>query len=289
MSHNPARTNDATPSIATARTIQRHGLATRVWHWVNAVCLLVLLMSGLQIFNAHPALYWGNDSTFDDPALQLTAIHGPDGRPMGVTRIGSMSFDTTGVLGLSMRDGEMTQRGFPAWATLPGPRWLAMGRYWHFATAWVFAPLLFAYLLYSLVSARRRRLIWPTAAQWRTLPTTIAEHIRLRFHRDADYNGLQKLAYIIVLFGLLPLMVFTGLTMSPTLNAAWPWLLDIFGGRQSARTLHFIGAFALVAFFLIHVLLVLISGVFNNMRSMITGGYRIDVGNSQPGEAEHHA
>jgi len=296
MADNSTQTRDNEPHAAAGcsrgrqrAVIKRHGLMTRVWHWVNLVCLVVLLMSGLQIFNAHPALYWGDDSSFDDPALQLTAMRDADGNPMGVTRIGSFSFNTTGVLGLSRRDGDMTQRGFPAWATLPGPQWLAMGRYWHFAAAWVFAPFLFVYLLYSLISTQRRRLIWPTAAQWRCLPKTIADHARLRFHHEADYNGLQKLTYVIVLFGLLPLMVFTGLTMSPTMNAAWPWLLDVFGGRQSARTIHFICAFGLVAFFLIHIVLVLISGVFNNLRSMITGGYKVDTDDTPPSEAKRHA
>ena len=258
---------------------------TRVWHWANLVCLVILLMSGLQIFNAHPSLYWGNDSSFDDPALQITAMRGDDGAPMGVVRIGGYRINTTGVLGLSRDDGELDARAFPAWATLPGPQWLAMGRYWHFAAAWVFAPLLLAYLVYTLISPARRRLVWPTAAQWRGLPATIAHHARLKFDHSADYNGLQKLTYLLVLFGLLPLMVLTGLTMSPTMNAAWPWLLDVFGGRQSARTLHFIFAFLLVAFFVIHLGLVLISGVFNNLRSMITGRYRL--GDDAPADKDN--
>ena len=257
------------------RVIRRHGLFTRIWHWVNLVCLVVLLMSGLQIFNAHPTLYWGNDSSFDDPALEITAMRDDDGQPMGLLRIGNLSVNTTGVLGLSRYNGELAQRGFPAWATLPGPQWLAMGRYWHFAAAWIFVPMLLAYLIYTLASRARRRLVWPTAAQWRGLPATIAHHARLKFDHKADYNGLQKLTYLVVLFGLMPLMVLTGLTMSPTMNAAWPWLLDLFGGRQSARTLHFVFAFSLVAFFVIHLGLVLISGVLNNLRSMVTGRYRI--------------
>ena len=270
------------------RLIRRHGLFTRVWHWVNLACLMILLMSGLQIFNAHPSLYWGNDSTFDAPALQITAVRGDDGAPMGIVRIAGYQIDTTGVLGLSRHNGELDQRAFPSWATLPGPQWLAMGRYWHFAAAWIFAPLLLAYLAYTLISPTRRRLIWPTAAQWRALPATIAHHARLKFDHGADYNGLQKLTYLLVLFGLLPLMVLTGLTMSPTMNAAWPWLLDVFGGRQSARTLHFIFAFALVAFFVIHLVLVLISGVRNNLRSMITGRYRIG-SDTAPARDNRHA
>jgi thiosulfate reductase cytochrome b subunit len=160
-----------------------------------------------------------------------------------------------------------------------------MGRVWHFAAAWVFSPSLFLYLIYSLLSRRRRRRIGPSRAQWRGLPRTIVDHVRLRFRPHADYNGLQKLAYLIVLFGLLPLMVGTGLTMSPTIDANWPWLLTLFDGRQSARTIHFFCAFTLLAFFVIHVVLVLISGVFNNMRSMITGGYKVRA--PAPRESEH--
>lgn len=257
------------------KVIKRHGVTTRLWHWVNVLCLFVLLTSGLQIFNAFPELDWGYDSSFDDPWLSMRAVRGPNGDLKGVTQIAGFRFNTTGVLGASQFNGELVARGFPGWATLPSSQWLAMGRYWHFAFAWIYAPLLIAYLIYSLASGHRRRLIWPTAAQWKGLPRTIADHARLRFHHKADYNGLQKLTYLIVLFGLMPLMILTGLTMSPTMDAAWPWLLDVFGGRQSARTIHFLCAFALVAFFIIHIVLVLISGVFNNLRSMITGGYKV--------------
>lgn len=278
---------------ARSQRVKRHGVTTRAWHWLNVVCLFVLLTSGLQIFNAHPALYWGYDSNFDNPWLSITAMRNAAGEPIGVTRIAGFQFETTGMLGLFRNDGELTVRGFPAWATLPSAQWLAMGRYWHFAAAWVYAPLLIAYLLYTLLSRRRRRMLWPTAAQWRGLPRTIGEHALLRFRHQADYNGLQKLSYLVLLLGLLPLMIFTGLTMSPTMNAAWPWLLDVFGGRQSARTIHFLCAFALVAFVLVHIVLVLVSGVFNNMRSMITGGYRItddsSVSPDHTNKAETHA
>ena len=268
--------------------VRRHSLFTRLWHWITVACLIVLMMSGLQIFNAHPALYWGKSSNFSAPALQITARRGDDGAPQGIVRIGDHVFDTTGALGLSRRDGRLEQRAFPAWSTLPGPQWLAMGRYWHFAAAWLFAPLLILYLIYTLARRERRRQIWPSIAQWHALPRTIAEHARFRFDHSRDYNGLQKLTYLVVLFALLPLMVLTGLTMSPTMNAAWPWLLDIFGGRQSARTLHFIVAFSLLVFFFVHTALVLVSGVFNNLRSMVTGGYRIDKAASDT-SADRHA
>ncbi|MGD8430879.1 MAG: cytochrome b/b6 domain-containing protein, partial [Ectothiorhodospiraceae bacterium] len=197
------------------------------------------------------------------------------GTSVGITRVGDLTFHTTGVLGLSRHEGKLDVRAFPDWITLPGPQWLAMGRNWHFTAAWIFAPLLLVYVAYTLISPRRRRLIFPTRRQWRELPRTIIEHARLRFEHRADYNGLQKLTYLAIIFIVLPLMVLTGLTMSPTMDSAWPWLLSVFGGRQSARTIHFIGAFTLVAFFLVHLAMVLISGFFNNMRSITSGGYRI--------------
>ena len=270
------QTDEARRASGGTMLIKRHSVATRLWHWLNLACLTVLLMSGLQIFNAHPALYWGSGSNFAHPALEIDAVRGPDGQPMGVTRIDGHAFNTTGVLGVSWQAGQIMLQGFPNWATLPGEQWLSMGRHWHFFAAWIFAPSIFAYLIYTLLSRRRRRLIFPTAGQWRGLARTVADHARLRFHHQADYNVLQKLAYVVVLFGLLPLMVLTGLTMSPTMDAAWPWLLYLFDGRQSARMIHFICAFSLLGFFLVHIALVLLSGVFNNLRSMITGNYRIE-------------
>nr|WP_223287717.1 cytochrome b/b6 domain-containing protein [Halomonas elongata] len=93
--------------------IKRHALFTRLWHWVNAICLVVLLMSGLQIFNAHPALYWGKDSHFDTPALSIGAIRTAEGELRGITRLGGYRFDTTGVLGVSGPRDDREIRAFP--------------------------------------------------------------------------------------------------------------------------------------------------------------------------------
>ncbi|CBV44207.1 cytochrome b/b6 domain-containing protein [Halomonas elongata] len=265
--------------------IKRHALFTRLWHWVNAICLVVLLMSGLQIFNAHPALYWGKDSHFDTPALSIGAIRTAEGELRGITRLGGYRFDTTGVLGVSGPRDDREIRAFPAWSTLPGPRWLAMGRQWHFLAAWIFAPLLVGYLAYLVISGQLRRRLLPRTHEWRHVGRLVIDHARLRFPRGEQarhYNLLQKLTYLLILFLVTPLMILTGLTMSPTMDAAWPWLLDLFGGRQSARTLHFICASALLVFFIVHVLLVLASGVLNNLRSMITGRYVL------PPEKEPH-
>ena len=259
---------------------ERHALLVRITHWVNVVAFIVLLMSGLQIFNAHPNLYWGKSSySGDPPLLSMTAKSAPNGERLGVTRVFGRDFETTGVFGLS-RDsrGAWTERGFPSWLTLPGDRWLAMGRRWHFFFAWVFVINGLLYLAYSIASRHLTRDLVPGVKEWRTVGQSIKDHLRFR-HPTGEaakhYNVLQKITYLIVVFVLLPLVVLMGLAMSPWLNSLWPGWVDLVGGRQTARTLHFVAAWALVAFVLIHVFEVIISGVWNNLRSMITGGYRV--------------
>ncbi|MEB2847867.1 hypothetical protein GAO09_12220 [Rhizobiales bacterium RZME27] len=274
---------DASAQPAATRTlIRRHSLTIRLSHWLNVLCMTVLLFSGLQIFNAHPSLYWGQYGADEDLSfIAMQAVEDGD-TVKGVTRIGSLSFDTTGVLGVSAVDGEQTARGFPAWATLPSYQDLATGRRWHFFFAWLFVINGLIYMAYGFVARHFRRDLLPTKNELTPshLGHEIADHARLRFPKGEQarhYNALQKLTYLLVIFVLLPLMIATGLTMSPGFNAFAPWLLDVFGGRQSARTLHFITAFSLVAFVIVHVAMVLASGVFNNMRSMITGRYAIHV------------
>ena len=260
--------------------IFRHALAVRITHWVNVLCLLILLMSGLQIFNAHTRLYFGHSSEPQNAVLDMRAAQKADGTPVGLTTIGSTTFDTTGVFGLSGNAyGELEARGFPSWITLPSYRDLATGRRWHFFFAWAFVLNGLAYLVYSLWSGHVRRDLVPSRPQLRNIGHDIAEHIRLRFPKGEEakrYNVLQKLAYLAVIFVLLPLVVLTGLTMSPGIDAAFPFLVDVFGGRQSARTIHFLCAIGIVLFVIVHVGMVLVSGVWNNMRSMITGRYRIE-------------
>ena len=257
----------------------RHSVVVRVTHWVNVLCMTVLLMSGLQIFNAHPALYFGNKSNFDDPVLAMGAVRQADGSPKGVTEIFGHQFDTTGFLGLSeVAPGRLTQHGFPSWITLPSYQDLATGRRWHFFFAWILVINGLVYVGYTLFSRHWRQLV-PTGAQLRQIGGTLRNHLLLRFHRGEDartYNVLQKLTYFGIVFIIVPILILAGLTMSPGLNAKFPWLLDLFGGRQSARTVHFITAALIVLFVFVHVLMVLLSGVWNNTRSMITGRYRID-------------
>lgn len=259
--------------------LYRHRAWVRAAHWINALCLAILLMSGLNIFNAHPALYWGSGSNFDHPALMLGAFADEFGMvTQGVTAIGHHQFDTTGVLGASRIDGQLVARGFPSWATLPGPNWLAMARQWHFAFAWLLVFNAALFIAYGLWSRHFARDLAPTRRDIAHLPREIADHARLKFpHGEAAkrYNGLQKLAYCLVIFVLGPLIVMTGLAMSPTMDSAFPILPWLFGGRQSARTIHFLCAFSFFGFFIVHIVMVILSGSWNNLRSMITGWYVI--------------
>ena len=261
--------------------IRRHTVVTRITHWLNVLAISLLLLSGLQIFNAHPALYWGAKSTFADPWVSMTR-QDIAGEPRGITKIGDFKFDTTGVLGWSGRPGMGEQRGFPAWATIPSYRSLADGRRWHFFFAWLFVINGLVYLAWSLIGGHLRRDLMPTRAQLRPrhIVQEIITHAQLKFPKGDEaraYNVIQKLTYLAVILVLLPAMLATGLSMSPGFNAAAPWLIDIFGGRQSARTIHFIAAGLIVLFIIVHIVLVLLSGVWNNLRSMITGRYAIEV------------
>jgi len=253
-------------------------------HWINVAALAILLMSGLQIFNADPGLYWGLSSySGRPPLLRLYAEQAADGSQMGVTEIFGRKFRTTGVLGLS-RDpsdpsGALIERGFPAWLTIPGPQWLAMGRRWHFFFAWIFVLNGLLYVGYSLWSRHLSRDLKPTRRDWRSVGRSLIDHIYLRRPEGEDakrYNVLQKLAYLLVIFGLLPFMILMGIAMSPRMDTLLPGWVGFFGGRQSARTLHFITADLILLFALIHVFEVIISGFWNELRSMITGRYEIE-------------
>jgi thiosulfate reductase cytochrome b subunit len=276
----PTRTEPEVTDTLHRRWVFRHPLVTRITHWINAICLAVLLMSGLQIFNAHPALYWGQASTFDHPFVSLGAADTDSDNPRGVTTVLGHRFDTTGVLGVS-NDGQdqAAERGFPSWITLPGLQDLATGRRWHFFFAWLFVANGLVYLAYGLSTGQFRYRLIPTWDQWRGIGEVIREHLTLQFaHGDEAkrYNVLQKLAYLIVIAVLLPLQVLAGLAMSPGMDSVTPFLLTLFGGRQSARTIHFIIADLLVLFFIVHIVMVIVSGFANNIRSMVTGWFVID-------------
>ncbi|WMT88899.1 cytochrome b/b6 domain-containing protein [Pelagibacterium sp. 26DY04] len=258
--------------------IKRQSIWTRLTHWVWVICLFFLLLTGLQIFNAHPSLYIGQQSGFEfsNSVFSISAQYKPDGSIGGYTTIFGNTFETTGVFGYSGPEGQERVRAFPAWLTIPSYQDLATGRVVHFFFGWLLVATMFVWFLASFINGHLRRDIIPSGADIRSLPRDVAAHARLRFHHTRHYNVLQKLSYGIVLLILFPLIVLTGLTMSPGMDVAWPWLVDLFGGRQTARTIHFIVMVLLVGFFIIHIVMVLLAGPINTMRSMITGRYRID-------------
>jgi thiosulfate reductase cytochrome b subunit len=257
--------------------VKRHRFSTRAWHWTNALALLVLFMSGLMIFNAYPRLHWGHAGSIHDAAW--LEIGGNETR--GYLKIGDSEITTTGVLGhWRNADGELRNRAFPYWATIPSRFSLPVARNWHLAMAWVLSVALTLYMLVSLFNGHVRKDLHVRRAEWSPshIWHDIRDHARLRFPTGAaalNYNILQKLSYIGVIFVLIPLMIATGLAMSPGMNAGLPWLVDLFGGRQSARSIHFITAFALLGFFIVHMAMVLLAGPFNEIRSIITGWYRL--------------
>jgi thiosulfate reductase cytochrome b subunit len=209
--------------------------------------------------------------------FEIGSEEASDGRLTGFARIGSKTMTTTGVLGVSAYpDGEIVERGFPRWLTLPGFRDLHLGRRWHFFFAWLFVANLAIYYVGGLANGHLSRDLLPSRRELR--PKAILhdalDHLRLRFPRGEaalHYNILQKLSYLGVIGILLPVIILTGLTMSPGMDAILPWLVDLFGGRQSARTVHFIAASLIVLFVFVHIAMVLLAGPVNELRSMITG------------------
>ena len=263
--------------------VYRQSRWTRLTHWLWAICLFFLMGSGLQIFNAHPTLYIGEQSGFEYDNAVLDIGLGADGSEnIGVTTVFGRTFNTTGVLGLS-GSSSLTQeeRAFPAWATIPSNRSLATGRIVHFFFAWTLLITLAIWLIAGIINGHVKRDLVPTIADIKGLPKDIADHARLRFHHTKEYNVLQKFAYGSVLFVMLPLMILTGLTMSPNFNSFFPFLLDLFGGRQTARTIHFIVMLLLIGFFVVHMLMILAAGPINELRSIITGWYRIDANDKE--------
>jgi len=259
------------------QVVKRHRLSTRIWHWANALALIVMLMSGLMIFNAHPRLYWGHYGANADPAwLEI----GGDAEG-GFLKVGETRIGTTGWLGRwTDGEGQVQNRAFPSWATIPSGYDLAGARRWHLAFAWLLSFGLLFFMIRAFWNRHAQRDLRPSLAELKPshLWHDIKEHARLRFPTGEEalrYNTLQKLSYFTVIFILLPLIIFSGLAMSPAMDAGWPWIVDLFGGRQSARSIHFIVAFMLLGFLIVHLILVVLAGPINEMRSMITGRYRV--------------
>jgi Ni/Fe-hydrogenase b-type cytochrome subunit len=278
MSEQPQvpRDNQPRPDDSAREVVRRHKLPTRIWHWVNALTIFLMLMSGLMIFNAHPRLYWGQYGANADYAWLEIGSRADS----GYLRVGGLTIPTTGLLGYRTdASGQVNRRAFPGWATIPSAYSLSAGRRWHLAFAWVLAIGILLYWLTIFLNRHWRGLVpRRTELRPRHLWQEVKDHARLRFPTGAaalTYNTLQKLSYAGVIFVLIPLVILTGLTMSPGMDAAWGWLVDLFGGRQSARSIHFICAFLITLFILVHLIMVVLGGPVNEIRSMITGWYRV--------------
>jgi thiosulfate reductase cytochrome b subunit len=269
-----------------ATLVYRQSGLTRLTHWVWAVAMFFLLLSGLQIFNARPNLYIGQQSGFgfENSILDIYAVNGPNG-PAGQTKLFGHIFDTTGVLGMSGPADRPAFTAFPGWATIPSYRDLATGRVVHFFFAWVLVGTLAIWLINALATGHLWRDIVLKPRDLRGLPRDVLDHMRLRFVHGRSYTPLQKLAYFTVFVIAFPLIIATGLTMSPNFDTTLPWLVDLFGGRQTARTIHFFTMLAFVLFFVVHILMVVLANPINELRSMITGYYRT---NAPDREGEGH-
>jgi len=271
----PAVSDRSMTSVSSHEWVYRHRLPVRISHWLNVPFLIILIMSGLQIFNAHPALYWGDRSDRDQTLLAIGPVQTDTGEMKGVTTVLGYRFETTGVLGYSGGSG----RAFPAWATIPSAKWLAMGRQWHLFFAWLFVFNGLIFTAYAFASRHVTRELVPSRKDWRSLGKLLRAHLFLKQSGSGHtkgYNVLQKVTYITILLVVAPLIVLTGLAMSPTIDTAVPWLLTVLGGRQAARTIHFIACFAFVGFILIHVIQVIATGFINNIRSMVTGWFTVE-------------
>jgi thiosulfate reductase cytochrome b subunit len=272
------------PRFENAEVILRHRLPVRLWHWVTALAIVGLGFTGFCILNVHPRMYWGEVGNAYTPAILALDSSEPGGprpatHPAPATLVvGNRRFDVTGRAGVVADEGG--DGLYFLIADTPDSWQFGAMRAWHFAIAWILVLGWLSYTLYLIASGQLRSRLLPRRSQLhpRAIAVDVLNHLRLRRVRGEeakDYNLLQKLSYLLVVFALLPLMVLTGLTMSNAITARFPELYSIFGGRESARTVHFLCALALVLFAVIHVIQLFVAGFFNEMRSMITGRFAI--------------
>jgi thiosulfate reductase cytochrome b subunit len=258
--------------------VYRHSIAARVSHWLWTLAMFILLMSGLQIFNAAPYL---DASDKSNPAKRVLVIGSNDAAGpqhiAGLTKVFGRTFTTTGVLGYTDDGmGAKTERAFPGWATLPGEQDLAGGRLWHLFFGWFLILAIVVYLIAGAIRKDLRELILRPSDLPKLLPMQLY-YLRLRKEPPphGTYNPLQKAAYTVVLFGFIPLIILTGLALSPGVDAIAGPLTTVFGGRQFARLWHFALMLLLIGYFLTHIALVFATGAWNNIRSMVTGWYTL--------------
>jgi thiosulfate reductase cytochrome b subunit len=264
--------------------VYRHPLAVRMWHWATVLTVAGLLFTGFNILNVHPRLYWGevgNAHTTPIVAIESTQAGGP--RPgthpaPAALRVGSHRWDVTGHLGTVLDAGEDGLY----FMMVPTPESWQFGamRAWHFVCAWILFMSWAAYSTYLLLAGRLARTLLPSAEQLtgRAILRDLWDHLRLHASRGEaarQYNLLQKLTYLVVLFGLIPLLVLSGLTLSNAVTARFPGLYTFFGGRQSARPIHTLCAVVVCLFTFVHIVQLFVAGFVNEVRSMITGYFDI--------------
>ncbi|HZR64959.1 MAG TPA: cytochrome b/b6 domain-containing protein [Terriglobales bacterium] len=231
-----------------AKVTLRHSALVRVTHWITVVSFFALLITGCEIVISHPRFYWGETgNVLTTPLFQLPI---PSSRKLVPTGYGYVLPDQNG------------------WS-----------RALHFEAAWIVVLTGLLYVIFGVLSKHFRRHLAPSRADlsWRALLTSLAKPLRLKrpdAAEAASYNGLQRLAYLIVIFGLFPLVIWSGLAMSLGFISAFPWAVNLLGGRQSARTIHFFASLALVLFLFVHLFMVCLAGFWSRTAAMITGRIR---------------
>ncbi len=223
----------------------RHTAVVRVTHWITTLCFLALLVSGIEIVISHPRFYWGETGNVLTPSLFNLPI--PASRSSVPTGYGFVLPDQNG------------------WS-----------RYLHFQAAWAAVLTGLLYAISGLFTGHFRKNLLPRRADlsWLALSRLIASHLRFKPPGEAEagsYNVLQRLAYLFVIFVLFPLMIWTGLAMSPAFVSAFPATVTVLGGQQSARTIHFFVTVFLVLFVLVHIVMICLAGFRNRTQAMITG------------------
>jgi thiosulfate reductase cytochrome b subunit len=241
----------STSAVPATMVRPRHSVVVRFTHWITTLCFLALLVSGVEILMSHPRFYWGETGNILTPPLFQLPF--PSSRSTVPTGYGYVLPDQNG------------------WS-----------RYLHFQSAWAVVLTGLLYVLFGLFQGHFRRNLLPARADfsWRGLSTVIARHLRFRPVTEEQvwsYNVLQRLTYLLVIFVLFPLVIWTGLAMSPAIASAFPAAVVILGGQQSARTIHFFVTVLLVLFLLIHIVMIGLSGFRKRMRAMISGRSSTDM------------